>query len=328
MSQTKPLVSIILPTYNRANLIPDAINSILAQTYQNWELIIWIDGSTDNTREVLSSYDDHRIKIFSDKNHGMSYALNNAVKASRSEYIAFLDDDDQWTDNKLSHQMTTLLNSPEIDLIFGNFCNINKANGKVGLGFEQNAIAMRYLKYKKVQNNSFLITDNFLKSISINNFIAFDSVIIRKKVIEKVGSFNESLRNGQDFEYWWRLAILGARFAYTTEVVLNRIKYPYSLSSSSLEAITNRISSLDSCLEITKANHRVDLIPYLHHPYRNAWQNLVIAYSKSGNLKMVLKAFFQSMRHGLSLGSFKLLLYVLVKLIRKNANYDLPHSDE
>lgn len=315
MSQIEPLVSIILPTYNRAHLIPYAINSILAQTYHNWELIIWIDGATDNTREVLNYYDDHRIKIFSDKNQGVSYALNHAISASRSEYVAFLDDDDQWTDHKLSHQMITLLDYPEIDLIFGNFRNINKASGKVGLGFEQNAFAMRYLKYHTVQNNSFLITDNFLKSISINNFIAFDSVIIRKDLIEKAGKFNENLRNGQDFEYWWRLAILGARIAYTTEVVLDRIKYPSSLSSSNLESIKNRISSLDSCLEITKANQRIDLIPYLHHPYRNAWQNIMPVYSETGNFKMLLEAFVKSISFGLNAGSFRLLLKCIVQFL-------------
>ena len=135
--EKQPLVSVILPTYNRAEFLCKSIESAIRQTYKNWELIVWNDGSLDDTEKVISSYKDIRINSYYDNNHGMSYALNNAIKKSRGEYIAFLDDDDQWTENKLSHQMGLLMDNPEFDLVFGNFLNVNLATGEEDIGFEQ-----------------------------------------------------------------------------------------------------------------------------------------------------------------------------------------------
>lgn len=317
---TEPLVSIILPTYNRAGLISNAIESVLAQAFKNWELIIWIDGATDNTEEIVNSYNDKRIKIYKDENHGMSYALNCAIKTTESEYIAFLDDDDRWLNKKLLTQIKVLENHPGIDMIFGDFLNIDKENGKESLGFTQNSHILEELKYVKVDENAFLITENLLLCLAKNNFIAFDTVVIRKTTIEKVGIFNERLRNGQDFEYWWRLGLIKGQFAFSTETLMIRNKYPHSLSSTSIETLNNRLTSLDSCLNLALESNRRDLMPILSRPYRNTWQNLITAYSGVKNTKMIFKSFFKSLYYGLNLGSFRLLFNALLKVINHNIN--------
>lgn len=103
------LVSIIMPTYNCVNFIGDAIESVQAQTYKNWEIIIVDDCSTDNTREVVNSYikKDSRIRYYKlDKNSGAAIARNTAVSIAKGRYIAFLDSDDIWYPEKLSKQIS------------------------------------------------------------------------------------------------------------------------------------------------------------------------------------------------------------------------------
>jgi len=110
-------VSIILPTYNRGHLLPRAIESVLAQTFSNWELIIWDDGSTDATQEVMNGFRDSRIHYSCADNHGQAYALNQAFQLAHGDYIAFLDDDDQWVENKLECQLESFANYPSLDIV-------------------------------------------------------------------------------------------------------------------------------------------------------------------------------------------------------------------
>lgn len=302
-----PLVSVVLPTYNQAKLLSKAIKSVISQTYRNWELIIWNDGSQDDTEGMVNSFKEKRIRHYFETNHGQAYALNNAIKKTQGEYIAFLDDDDQWTGSKLSHQMDLLKNNRKIDLVFGNFLNINLTTGEQGIGFDQCSSVMSQLKKEKIGDNAFLITGNFLSSICISNFIAFDTVVVRRDIINTVGKFNENLRNGMDFEYWWRLGLLGGKPAYTNEIVLTRIKPPGSLSSPSILTYENKIKGLGFCLQKTLASGRKDLVPYLNRVYRRAWQNLIPLYGSNGDRKGMLKAFFQSMRYGFNLSSVRML---------------------
>lgn len=100
------LVSVIMPNYNGAKYIKDSIDSVLAQTYQNWELIIVDDCSTDNSLEVIAQYQDERIKVFkNEKNSGAAVSRNKAIENATGRYIAFLDSDDLWLENKLALQL-------------------------------------------------------------------------------------------------------------------------------------------------------------------------------------------------------------------------------
>ena len=100
------LVSIIMPSYNTAKYIKNSVNSVLAQTYQNWELLIVEDCSTDNTMEVLSTFDDERIKVFvNERNSGAALSRNFALRQAKGRWIAFLDSDDIWHPQKLEKQI-------------------------------------------------------------------------------------------------------------------------------------------------------------------------------------------------------------------------------
>ena len=307
-------VSIILPTYNRAYLLPSAIESVLAQTYPYWELLVWDDGSIDETKAVVQTFQDARIQYFFASNHGKSYALNQALQKSRGKYIAFLDDDDQWTPNKLEIQVEILKQNPNIDLILGNFVNINKENNQEGLSFTQNAKGLAQLKTQKIGDGRFMITGGWLHGITTANFVAFDTVMMPSKTIDQVGQFNESLKASEDFEYWWRFGLAGLKAAYTEDILMKRIKIPGSLSSRSMVLINNHIKMLDTCTELSLKHGQPETVALLRPMYRNAWQNMITAFAQTGDWQGMLHAFKKANSFGFRPGSVRLFLEGLIML--------------
>jgi len=119
MTPLNPLVSIITPVYNAQKYIAQAINSVLSQTYKNWELIIINDGSSDNTEDIINSFCDERIIVISQSNGGVSSARNRGLEIARGEYITFLDGDDILPINSLKVRVDYLEKNPNIDLVDG-----------------------------------------------------------------------------------------------------------------------------------------------------------------------------------------------------------------
>ena len=117
-----PLVSIIMNCYNGEKYLQEALDSIINQTYKNWELIFWDNQSTDNSSFIVQSYKDHRIKYFYSKKHTLLYeARNMAIEKSEGEYLAFLDVDDYWDSAKLEKQMNVFYQTPEVAIVYSNY---------------------------------------------------------------------------------------------------------------------------------------------------------------------------------------------------------------
>jgi len=312
------LVSVLLPTYNRSKLLPSAIKSVLKQTYPNWELIVWDDGSEDNTKETVLSFQDNRIEYYFAPNHGKSYALNQSINYVQGELIAFIDDDDQWTPQKLSLQVDVMKRNKDVDLLFGNFININKAKLTQDLAFDQNAKGLAQLSSRKIGPGTYLITDKWLRGITTSNFVAFDSVLMTRGGINALGPFNETLKNSEDFEYWWRFGLAGLQAAYTEDILLKRIKYPGSLSGGGLVSLENRLKTLDACAALSIQKEKPETLIYLKALYRNTWHNMIHAYGDQGDLPMAWESFRRANLYGFRLGALRLLLQAFINLKRKN----------
>lgn len=318
-----PKVSIILPTFNRADWLKHSIGSVIIQTFSDWELIVWDDGSIDDTEEVVKSFHDQRIHYYKSNNKGAAFARNRAIEKAKGNYIAFLDSDDQWTEIKLSMQIHILQKYPKIDLLFGDYLNENLASGVKGTGFNQNRKVMENLQCICLEQNVYLIQKGMPECLLISNFIATDTVIIRKSVLSNTGKMNESLRNSEDLEYWWRMNLQGVRFAYVDDMLLKRNKPSDSLSSSSPENYQNCIRALDSCSSITIQHKRIDLVKKLNPAYRNAWLGLVRQYNISGQRKSSMNALIRSWAYGVSWVSFFLMIELIFgfKNISKMKSY-------
>ena len=129
-TQDSPKVSVIIATYNRAELLPRAVNSVLAQTYERYEVIIVDDCSPDNTQEAIRRFANPRIRaVRHETNRGAAAARNTGIAQARGEYIAFLDDDDECTPNRLADQVSVLDSRPDVGMVYGWIEEINDATG-------------------------------------------------------------------------------------------------------------------------------------------------------------------------------------------------------
>ena len=187
----KPTVSVVIPTYCRAHLLGRAIQSVLNQTYQDLEIIIVDDGSSDNTDEVVKSLKDERIRyIRHEKNKGATAARNTGIKAARGEYIAFQDSDDEWLPQKLEKQMKVFETvSPKVGVVYTGFVRIE--NDK-----------KEYIPYSWVAQKEGDIHKELLKG----SFITTPSIVVRKECFKKAGMFDEHLPRLQDWELVLRLS--------------------------------------------------------------------------------------------------------------------------
>ncbi len=212
------LVSVIIPTYNRASLLPRAIKSVLGQTYKNIELVIVDDCSTDDTRRIVQSLskNDRRIKyFFHEKNRGGSAARNTGIKMASGEYVAFQDSDDKWIHDKLEKQMEIFNSSLDKRIIvYTSFLRIEK--GKV-----------LYFPYcRNVKKKNGMLFNELLRG----NFIDFPTILLKKECLESVGLLDESFPRNQDWELFLRLS-KAYPFKFVDEPLVLSFETPGSISS-------------------------------------------------------------------------------------------------
>ncbi|MDL0429704.1 glycosyltransferase [Marinobacter sp. TBZ242] len=189
MSNENPLVSIITPTFNRSDYLPEAIDSVLGQTYQNFELVIIDDGSTDGTKALMNAYlEDQRIRYIYQSNQGQSVARNKGIAESNGEFICFLDSDNAWCPNKLDRSIMEFRNFPEADIVYGDIILIDEKSVEIGKS--------------NMKRHSGKITFHLLK----DNFISMNTTMTRKKCFDELGCFNESDRIAEDYELWLRFS--------------------------------------------------------------------------------------------------------------------------
>ncbi|MBR5412789.1 MAG: glycosyltransferase [Fibrobacter sp.] len=170
------MISIVLPSYNRAHILPKAVESILRQTYKDFELIIVDDGSSDNTCEVVKSFDDNRIVYVRQENAGACVARNNGIDHARGEYIAFQDSDDIWHQDKLEKQLKTL-QEKNADIVF---CRMNRMSGGKIVG-----LVSDYFK------EGFLSKDVMPMSIGTQTLIGKSQVFKQEKFDPEMPRFQE-----------------------------------------------------------------------------------------------------------------------------------------
>jgi glycosyltransferase involved in cell wall biosynthesis len=184
-------LSVIIPTYNRAHLVGRAIQSVLDQTYQDFGLIIVDDGSTDNTEEVVKSFNEKRVRyIKHERNKGVSAARNTGIKATRSKYIAFQDSDDIWQPEKLKKQMAAFRSAPsKCGVVYTGFFRIE--GGK-----------KTYIPSPTIAQKEGDIYNSLLKG----NFVTPQAAVVKRECLEKVGVFDERFSSLEDWELWIRIS--------------------------------------------------------------------------------------------------------------------------
>ena len=183
-----PTVSVIIPTYNRWPMVGEAVQSVLAQSYSEFELIVVDDGSTDDTVEKLAGI-DARPRIFRQANRGVSAARNFAVKQARGRYLAFLDSDDLWQPRKLAIQAEFMDRNPTVEI-----CQTEEIWIRHGIRVNP--------KYKHRKPSG----DIFLPSLELC-LVSPSAVMMTRELVEKIGGFDESLPVCEDYDFWLRIGL-------------------------------------------------------------------------------------------------------------------------
>lgn len=208
MPESKPTVSVIIPTYNRGSLLSRSVRSVLYQTYTDFELIVVNDGSSDNTDQIMKIFQDSRIVyIKHSTNKGASAARNTGLKIAKGSFIAFQDSDDEWLPEKLEKQVQILENSPiDVGVVY---CDLNRYNLKG---------EKRYFSSPNIMPEDGIIFEEALDD-RVHN-IGTQTLLVRRECFEKVGYFDEKLLRYIDWEMLIRLSRY-YRFHHMKEPLVN-----------------------------------------------------------------------------------------------------------
>ena len=211
-----PFVTVIIPTYNRSCLLPKALESVLNQTYKNFEIIIVDDGSTDDTGLFLSELKNSRVKIFRTTNQGVAKARNLGIHESKGELIAFLDSDDFWYPDKLEEQIKHI--DEKVGLVYSSFVLENCQELKVEVARFSGSVEKEFYK-------------NPTNVIVIGGM---STAIVKKELLVEIGGFDERVPPpSEDYDLYWRLS-RRTQFSYVSKP-LSQILIHGSNASSSLK---------------------------------------------------------------------------------------------
>lgn len=279
------MVSVIIPNHNRKDLVTKAVNSALCQTYRDIEVIVVDDASTDNSIECLSIIDDSRLKVIAlPFNQGACVARNIGIKNARGDYIAFLDSDDQWVDEKLNETLL-LMSQTACDVVCSSYTY-----------FSENGESEVRPKYK-ITN-----TESMMSQLLKKNFITTGTVLAKRECFNDV-CFDENLPRYQD----WDLALQLAQkyeIAFLNEPLLNMYEQKNSITKS------------------TSMEKKYKALEHIYHKYQDAFQRepegkAQILWSAGMYSLFAESPRYDYLKEGVFGGKIdikRLLLYILIKI--------------
>ncbi|WP_165855281.1 glycosyltransferase family 2 protein [Marinobacter sp. JSM 1782161] len=186
----QPLVSVVIATYNMGHYLPEAIQSVLDQSWQALEVVVVDDGSTDNTAEAMQAFaTDERVRYIPTGNQGQPRAKNRGLEEARGDFIAFCDADDLWSRRKLELQMA-YFDDPAVGVVYSEVSYIDQEGAHIN-------------KAQPYERHSGRVTEQLI----IKNFVPFGTAVIRRACVEKNGRFDESLPMGIDWDLWLRYSV-------------------------------------------------------------------------------------------------------------------------
>jgi glycosyltransferase involved in cell wall biosynthesis len=211
-----PKISVVVPAYNAERTIKETIESVQKQTFSDFELIVINDGSTDRTLELLQSIKEPRLRILSYENGGLPVARNRGIANATGEFIAFLDADDLWTLNKLELQLEALQQHPEAGVAYSWTYYIDEQGKSLFPGI-------------RIFYEGNVHADLLLRNFLLNG----SNPLIRRQAIEAVGEFDSTLKSGEDWDFYLRLA------ASWSFVLVPKYQVLYRQSSTSMSSKVN-----------------------------------------------------------------------------------------
>lgn len=298
-----PKVSVIIPAYNAERFIKETIESVLRQTYDDFEIIIVDDGSTDTTRQIIESLNDQRIIYLYQKNSGVSVARNTGVSKARGEYIALLDHDDLWLPEKLKKQIPLLETHTEIGLVYSD-CYIIDLKGRILTRIFQSFNPCR----GKVSPHLLLC-----------NFVPCLTAVIRKNILQKIDMFNPKFCIAEEFELFLRLSEI-SEFDFVDIPLAKYRVHETNFSKNEVLGCSEALSVVTSFLERHPELRNIIGNKVVNKYEASLYYKLGQAYFFNGEMKKTFYYFNKSKRiyrYSFTLILFKLLSFFPPDCIRK-----------
>ena len=244
-SRSAPVVTVVIPAYNSARYISDTLDSVLDQSFTDYEVIVVNDGSSDR-EELERIINAHPLPVtyISQENKGVSAARNAAIKVARGEFYAQLDADDQWTPDYLDVQLGILKANPDVTLVYPNATIIS----------EDMSGGLEFMKVSPSEGEA-----NF-ESLVRQKCVVMTCVTARMAAIREVGMFDESIRSCEDFDLWLRIVKNGGRIIYHRDRLVLYRRHEGSLSSDRVWMVRNLLNVLEKCaatFELTPAEKEI-----------------------------------------------------------------------
>ena len=268
-----PLVSVVIPNYNYATYVREAINSVLAQTYPNIEIIVVDDGSSDDSRTTIASYGDKIIGIFQ-QNQGVSATRNNGVKASRGKYVAFLDADDVWLPRKIELQMAKFRDDPALGMVHVAVDEVD-SSGRI-LAQKLNGLEGRR-------------TDAFFMLTAECVFGGGSGIVVPRRVFDEVGGFDTRLSTSADWDLFCRISSLYA-VGFVPEILLK-----YRVHNSNMHANV-AVMEHDMLIAFDKA-FAGESTEVSRECYGNLYKTLAASHFRAGNYGECLRSVVRSVSY-------------------------------
>lgn len=296
-SENSPVISVIIPAYNYASFLPQAIGSVSSQTYQNWECIVVDDGSTDNTKDVMEQLmkEDKRIHYFVQVNSGPTVARNLGLSKAKGKYIQFLDADDLIEDQKFQKQLDVFEKYPDIDIVYGNVQYFKSNN----ISKQYHNITLEGSKpwMKKLSGSG----EEMIKALLYENLMVIQSPLFKRSLVQNFGNMDEKLYYNEDWELWARYAINNAKFKFDEAKGTNALVRVHD--SYSKDNLMMFIYGLYACLKLDKSledkKYKKIMIPKIAYHKRIIDEKL-IAILRTDKEAAVAKAIFIEKLTGVS----------------------------
>jgi glycosyltransferase involved in cell wall biosynthesis len=277
-----PLISIIIPTFNHAVFLSDAIDSLLTQTYKNIEIIVVDDGSTDNTLEVVQQYQNSLILYLKQKNYGLPAARNFGLRKSKGKYVAFLDADDRFLPNHLQISHDTIREKPQVGFVCGNIRTFGMVDD-----------------FKHIHNCS--PTPDHYASLLRGCFIVnVGACLFHKSKLIELGGFNEKYKASEDWELFFRIVRISPIYCHH-QVVLEYRRTPGQMSRQLGRMLESSAKTLQKQWKYVKNNEHYisaykegvdDIIKY----YGNPAADELVSKFKKGDLLTAWSLFIKLLR--------------------------------
>jgi glycosyltransferase involved in cell wall biosynthesis len=231
------MVSVVIPAYNATRFIKHTLDSVLAQTYTDYEIIVVDDGSADNTGEIVKSY-GNKVRYVYQANAGTTAARNTGIKVAKGEWIAFLDHDDEWLPEKLATQAEFLKKYPQLVWITGNYYRCVCDTGQMATDY-----AVEKLEMLQAHKGYF---ESYFDAFLAGAWGHTDTMLIKKTVLEEAGLFRVGQIWAEDLDTWFRIAYRQPQIGYVSR--------PIAVHHRTQDTLLRRRKSVDAFSDVISRN--------------------------------------------------------------------------